>query len=125
MSAIDSSPFVHGPTLDNQDNGFKQFLDENVDCVCDFAIREGEPALELELRNGDHLLTPVQVKQPKPLVDDKPVEHVVNVPVSELLDLDSIQYCGSDTDNAPGVVLRKGSLEVWTPIAARLRPRTN
>ena len=100
----------------------KQFLDENVENVCDFAIREGEPAHDLELRNGDHLWTPVQVKQPKPLVDDKPIEHV-NVPVSELLDLDSIQYCGSDTDNAPGVVLKKGSLEVWTPIAARLRPR--
>ena len=37
--------------------------------------------------------------------------------------MDSIEYCGGESDNASGVVLRKGSLEVWTPIAARLRPR--
>ena len=87
MSAIDSSPIDRGPTLDNQDNGLKQLIDENVDCVCDFAIREGEPAIDLELRNGDHICTPVQEKQPNPLVHDKPIEHHVNVPVSELLDL--------------------------------------
>ena len=44
--------------------------------------------------------------------------HTDNIPVSELSKLDSIEYCGRDSDNAPGVILRKGSLEVWTPIAA-------
>ena len=46
----------------------------------------------------------------------------------ELLDY-CIQYCGSDSDlivisdNARGVVLRKGMSGSWTPIAARLCPR--
>ena len=48
-----------------------------------------------------------------------------DIPVSQLLDMDSIEYCGGESDNAPVVVLRKGrlSLEDWTPIAAWLRPR--
>ena len=43
-----------------------------------------------------------------------------DIPVSQL---DSIEYCGGESDNAPGVVLRKGrlSLEDWTPI----RDKTN
>ena len=55
---------------------------------------------------------------------DVPAEPVLqDIPVSQLLDMDSIEYCGGESDNAPGVIVRKGSLEVWTPIAARLRPR--
>ena len=86
-------------------------------------IREGEPSLHLELNNGDHMWTPVHVRQFKRLTD-VPAEPVSQaIPVSQLLDMDSIEYCGGESDNAPGVVLRKGSLEVWTPIAAWLRPR--
>ena len=113
-------------TLDEgtiEDKGLKQFLKENVGCVSDFVIREGEPSLPLELNNGDHMWTPVHVRQFKRLTD-VPAEPVSQaIPVSQLLDMDSIEYCGGESDNAPGVVLRKGSLEVWTLIAARLRPR--
>ena len=31
--------------------------------------------------------------------------------LSELSKLDSIEYCGRDLDNAPGVILRKGSMD--------------
>ena len=67
--------------------------------------------------------TPVHVRQFKRLADvpAKPVSQ--DIPVSQLVDMDSIEYCGGESDNSPGVILRKGSLEVWTPIAARLRPR--
>ena len=93
----------------------------------DFAIREWEPSLNLEVKNGDHIhvRTPTQVKQLKPLPDE-PLESFQrdgNIPVSQLLDLDDIQYCGRDLDNA---ILRKGkgSLEVWTLIATRIRDQT-
>ena len=113
-------------TLDEgtiEDKGLKQFLEKNVGCVSDLVIREGEPSLPLELNNGDHMWTPVHVRQFKRLMD-VPAEPVSQaIPVSKLLDMDSIEYCGGESDNAPGVVLRRGSLEVWTLIAARLRPR--
>ena len=68
--------------------------------------------------NGDHniMWTPVHVMQFKQLTDvpAKPISQ--DIPVFQLLDMNSIEYF-------PGVVPRKGSLEVWTPIAARLRPR--
>ena len=68
--------------------------------------------------------TPVHVRQFKRLLD-MPAEHVTqDIPVSKLLDMDIIEYCERKSDNAPGVELRKGSLEDRTPIAARLRPRT-
>ena len=113
-------------TLDEgtiEDKGLKQFLEENVGCVSDFVIREGEPSLHLELNNGDHMWTPVHVRQFKRLMDvpAKPVSQ--DIPASQLLDMDSIEYCGGESGNAPGVVLRKGSLEVWTPIAVRLHTR--
>ena len=93
-----------------------------MSCV-DFAINEGQPSLDLELANGNHVRTPVQVMKPKSLSDGSVEPHADDIPVSELSKLDSIEYCGRDSDNAPGVTLRKGCLEVWTPIAARLRPR--
>jgi hypothetical protein len=55
---------------------------------------------------------------------DVPAEPVSqDIPVSKLLDMDTIEYCERESDSAPGVVLKKGSLEVWTPIATRLRPK--
>ena len=62
------------------------------------------------------------VKKPKSLSDEPVEPHTDDIPVSELSKLDSIEYCGRDSDNAPGMILRKGSLEVWTLIAAWLRP---
>jgi hypothetical protein len=80
-----------------------------------------EPSLHLELNNGDRMWTPVHVRQFKRPSDvpAEPVSH--DIPVSNLLGMDSIEYCERESDSAPGVVLRKGSLEIWTPIAARLR----
>ena len=43
---------------------------------------------------------------------------MISLAVSEL---SKFEYCGHDSDNAPGVILRKGSLEVWPPIAALLQ----
>ena len=61
----------------------------------------------------------MHVRQFKRLTD-VPAEPVSqDIPVSQLVDMDS---SGGESDNSPGVILRKGSLEVWTPIAARLRP---
>ena len=65
--------------------------------------------------------TPIQVKKPKPVLDE-PVPDVISLSELSKLD-DSVLYCGRDQGNAPGVILKKGSLEVWTPIAARLHPR--
>ena len=100
----------------------KGFIEKNVLCV-DFAIKDGQPTLDLELANGSHMWTPVQVKKPKSLSDEPVEPHADDISTSELSKLDSIEYRGRDSDDAPGVILRKGSLEVWTPIAARLRPR--
>ena len=91
-------------------------------CV-DFAIKDRQPTLDLEVANSNHVWTPVQVKKPKSLSDEPVEPHVEDISTSELSKLDSIEYCGCDSDDAPGVILRKGSLEVWTPIAARLQPR--
>ena len=71
--------------------------------------------------NGIHVWMPVQIKKP---ISDETVEcHADDISTSELSKLDSIEYCGRHSDNTPGVILRKGRLEVWTPIAARLWPR--
>ena len=43
--------------------------------------------------------------------------------VEELVDLDEIEFEDHAVTGAPGVVLRKGSLTVWTPIATRTRSR--
>ena len=61
--------------------------------VASYVIREGEPSLHLELNNGDHTWTPVHVRQFKRLTD-VPAEPVSqDIPVSQLLDMDSIEYC--------------------------------
>ena len=36
----------------------KDFIEKDVSCV-DFAINEGQPSLDLELANGNHVRTPV------------------------------------------------------------------
>ena len=85
----------------------------------DFAIKDEQPPLDLEFANGNHVWTPVQVKKPKSLSDEPVEPHADDISTSELSKLDSIEYyCGHDSDDAPGVTLRKGSLEIWTLIAA-------
>ena len=68
-------------------DGLKKFIDYYVDCVVNFAIREGEPTLDLEFKTGDHICTPIQVKQLKPLlhVPLEPFQRHENIPVSQLL----------------------------------------
>ena len=61
-------------------------------CV-DFAIKEGQPDLDLEVANGSHVWTPVQVMKPNVLSDELVEPHAIDIPVSELSKLDSIEYC--------------------------------
>ena len=92
----------------------KDFIEKDVFCV-DFAIKEGQPALDLEVTNGNHMWTSVQAMKPNVLLDELVEPHgAVDIPVSELSKLYSIEYCGRDSDNGPCVILRKGCLEVWT-----------
>jgi hypothetical protein len=59
--------------------------------------------IHLELNNGDHMWTPVHVRQFKQLLD-VPAEPVsYDIPVSKLLDMDTIEYCERESDSAPGV----------------------
>ena len=37
----------------------------------------------------------------------------------ELAGVDNVEFRSHEVDDSPGVILRKGCLEVWTPIAAR------
>ena len=66
-------------------NDFKTFIENDVACVCDFSINQGEPAIELELCNGDHLWTSILVKQPKPVLDE-PSEPVRTLKTAMLLE---------------------------------------
>ena len=43
------------------------------------------------------------------------------VSIEELADMDNIEF--HVAEDTPGVVLRKGCLEVWTPVAARTGSR--
>ena len=56
----------------------------------------------VELANGNHVRTPVLVMKPKSLSDASVEPHADDIPGSELSKLDSIEYCGRDSDNAPG-----------------------
>ena len=66
------------------------------------------------------------VKEPKG-VDGASCETVARVDsaltMAELSDMDEIVFQGNEIDGSPGVVLKKGCLEVWTPIATRTRSR--
>ena len=61
----------------------KDFIEKDVFCV-DFAIKEGQPALDLEVTNGNHVWTPVHVMKPNVLLDELVEPHAVDIPVSEL-----------------------------------------
>ena len=81
-----------------------------------FAIREGKPTLELELSNVTMCGHRCKSSGLENMLDE-PVERMQqNVPVSNLLSLDRIKRCSHDTDNAPGVILKKDSLQAGIPI---------
>ena len=44
---------------------------------------------------------------------------------TESNELDKVEYQGRDDDYAPGVILHKCFLQVWTPIATRTRSHLN
>ena len=50
---------------------------------------------------------------------------VCDLSVPELNELDKVEFQGCDDDYAPGVILHKGFLQVWTPIATRTRSHLN
>ena len=91
-----------------------------MSCV-EFSVKHGEPGLSLHLNYGKSVWTPVSVKKPTGSLDDE--SEVLSV--AELADLDEVVFRCHETDDSPGLMLRKGSLhvEVWTPIAARTRSR--
>jgi hypothetical protein len=98
---------------------------DKVDCVGEFGVRDEVPGMDLEMVSGDSLWTPLRVLRPQqqsPVVSGKD-ECEVDLTVSELQDLDSIVFEGREVDSAPGLILRKGCLQVWTPIARRTRSR--
>ena len=43
--------------------------------------------------------------------------------IAELTSMDEVTFLIHAVDDAPGVILTKGSLKVWMPIASRTRSR--
>ena len=104
----------------DQDEDLKSFLDKEVSCV-DFSINKGETGLTLDLNSGESMWTPVHVLKPSNGTDFEKTDSVLSA--EELSDLDGIEFLSHASNDAPGVVLMKGSLRVWTPVAARTRSR--
>ena len=102
----------------DRDEDLKSYLDAEVSCV-EFSVKHGKPGLSLDLNCGKSVWTPVSVKKPTGSFDDG--SEVLSV--AELADMDEVVFRCHETDDSPGLMLRKGSLEVWTPIAARTRSR--
>ena len=104
----------------DQDEHLKSFLDKEVSCVA-FLIHKGETGLTLDLNSGESMWTPVHVLKPSNGTDLEKTDSVLSV--EELSDLDGIEFLSHASNDAPGVVLMKDSLRVWTPVAARTRSR--
>ena len=99
---------------DKTNDDLRLHIDKEVACV-DFTLDKGEPGLNLELHSGESVWTPVCVRKPNGC--DGNLSH------ADLSDMDEIVFQSHITDDTPGVVLRQGTLEVWTPVAARTRSR--
>ena len=109
-------------TVTYRDDDLKAYLDENVSCV-DFGISHGEPGLTLELNCGGFEWKPVDVLTPRMGESMKSRSENSVLSVEELTELDTIVYEDHEVTGAPGVILRQGSMNVWTPIATRTRSR--
>ena len=114
---MSEQPFTRRDEVKGDD--LKVYLDKEVACV-DFCIDKGEPGLTLELNCGESVWTPVCVKKLKGV--DSCETHDSALTMDELSAMDDIVF---EIDDSPGVVLKKGCLEVWTPIASRTRSNTN
>ena len=97
----------------DRDEDLKSYLDAEVSCV-EFSVKHGEPGLSLDL-NCKSVWTPVSVKKPTGSLDDG--SEVLSV--AELADINEVVFRCHEMDDSPGLMLRKGNLEVWIPIAAR------
>ena len=121
-SHVSQREFEHADNLvvasATDDKDLKSYIDKEVSCV-DFLIDNGEPGLELELNSGEYVWAPVCVKKP----GDHHSATDQHMSVKDLGDMDEIIFQTHEVDDNPGVVLRKGSLEVWTPVASRTRSR--
>jgi hypothetical protein len=96
-----------------------------VDSVGEFGIRDEVPGIDLEMVSGGSVWTPLRVLRPQqqsPVVSGQD-ECEEDLTVPELHDLDSIVFEGREVDSTPGLLLWKGCLQVWTPIARRTRSR--
>ena len=104
----------------NKVNDLKSQLDEEVDCV-DFSVKQGEPGLTLEMNCGDSVWTPVNVKKPTGIALGADTSEFLSAAILD--DMDDVVFRSHEVDDSPGFVLKKGSLEVWTPVASRTRSR--
>ena len=100
------------------DEDLKVYLDKEVECV-DFSIDNGQPGLTLDLNCGKTEWTPVRVK--KPIISGDANDELS---VAELNELDDVVFRSGEVDDMPGVVLTKGCMQVWTPIATPIATRT-
>ena len=91
-------------------------MDKEVSCV-DFSINKGETGLTLDLNSGESMWTPVHVLKPSNSTDFEKTDSMLST--EELSDLDGIEFLSHTSNDAPEVVLMKGSLRVCTPVAAR------
>ena len=89
---------------DKTNDDLRLHIDKEVACV-DFTL------INLELHSGESVWTPVCVRKPNGC--DGNLSH------ADLSGMDEIVFQSHITDDTPGVVLRQGTLEVWTPVATR------
>ena len=101
----------------DQNEDLKSFLDKEVSCV-----DKGETGLTLDLNSSESMWTPVHVLKPSNGTDLEKTDSVLSA--EELSDLDGIEFLSHASNDAPGVVLMKCSLRVWTPVAASLVNQT-
>ena len=126
--ASEISPDHSGSSMNQQqvcthtavDTELKSLIDKEVDCV-DFRLDNGEPVLDLELKNGDILRKPVDVKRP---VRTYSQAHKSTMTLEELSGMDSIVFQMHESDDVPGLLLKKGQHCTWTPVSSRTRSRT-
>ena len=118
------SPDHSGSSLNQQqvcthtavDTELKSLIDKEVDCV-DFRLDNGEPVLDLELKNGDILRKPVDVRTYSQA-------HKSTMTLEELSGMDSIVFQMHESDDVPGLLLKKSQHCTWTPVSSRTRSRT-
>ena len=102
----------------NKVDDLKSRLDEEVACV-DFSMKQGEPGLNLEMNCGDIVWTPVNVKKPTGIALGADTSEFLSATILD--DVDDVVFRSYKVDDSPGILLKKGYLEVWTRIASRTR----